>query len=65
MKGHGRVSDQRFAETFTQRLSNSKYFVFDKNNQTIDTLQNGVLQKGEYNIATYELTLKMKNIIKQ
>ena len=65
LKGHGRVSDQRFAETFTQRLSNSKYFVFDKNNQTIDTLQNGVLQKGEYNIATFELTLKMKNIIKQ
>ena len=65
MRGHGRVSDQRFAETFTQRLSNSKYFVFDKNTQTIDTLQNGVLQKGEYNIATFELTLKMKNIIKQ
>ena len=65
MKGHGRVSDQRFAESFTQRLSNSKYFVFDKNKETINTLRNGVLQKGEYNIATFELILKMKNIIKQ
>ena len=65
MKGHGLVTDQRFAETFTQRLSNSKYFVFDKNKETIDKLWNGVLQKGEYNVATFELTLKMKNIIKQ
>ena len=65
MKGYGLVTDQRFAETFTQRLSNSKYFVFNKDKETIDKLRNGVLQKGEYNIATFELTLKMKNIIKQ
>ena len=65
LRGHGLVTNQLFAETFTKRLSNSKYFVFNKDTETIDTLQNGVLQKGEYNVATFELTLKMKNVIKQ
>ena len=65
MRGHGLVLDRNFVETFTQRLSESKYFVFNKNTETIDKLRNGVLQKGEYNIATFELTLKMKNMIKQ
>ena len=63
--GHGLVKNQSFAENFTKRLSNSKYFVFNPATDTIDKLQNGVLQKGEYNVATFELTLKMKNIIKQ
>ena len=65
MTGHGRVKNQNFAENFTWRLSSSKYFVFNKATDTIDKLQNGVLQNGEYNIATFELTLKMKNAIKQ
>lgn len=65
MRGYGLVLDRNFVETFTQRLSESKYFVFNKNTQTIDKLRNGVLQKGDYNIATFELTLKMKNMIKQ
>ena len=63
--GHGLVKNQSFAENFTKRLSNSKYFVFNPATDTIDKLQNGVLQKGEYNVATFELTLKMKNLIKQ
>ena len=65
LKGHGLVMNQSFAEMFTQRLSKSPYFVFNKATDTIDKLQNGVLQKGQYNVATFELTLKMKNIIKQ
>ena len=65
LTGHGRVKNQSFAENFTKRLSESKYFVFNRATDTINKLQNGVLQKGEYNIATFELTLKMKNVIKQ
>lgn len=65
LEGNGWVYDQQFAERFTQRLSESKYFEFNRNTDSIDTLRNGVLQRGEYNIATFELTLKMKNVIKQ
>ena len=65
MAGHGLVKNQSFAENFTKRLSESKYFTFDRAKDTINKLQNGVLQKGEYNVATFELTLKMKNVIKQ
>ena len=65
MTGHGRVKNQSFAENFTKRLSESKYFVFNRATDTINKLQNGVLQKGEFNVATFEQTLKMKNMIKQ
>ena len=65
MAGHGLVKNQSFAENFTKRLSSSKYFVFNPATDTINKLQNGVLQKGEYNVATFELTLKMKNVFKQ
>ena len=65
MTGHGRVKNQNFAENFTKRLSKSTYFVFNRADDTIDKLQNGVLERGECNIATFELTLKMKNAIKQ
>ena len=65
LMGHGLVKNQSFAENFTKRLSENKYFVFNRVTDTIDKLQNGVLQKGEYNVATFELTLKMKNVIKQ
>ena len=65
MTGHGRVKNQSFAENFTKRLSESKYFVFNRATDTINKLQNGVLQKGEFNVATFEQTLKMKNVIKQ
>ncbi len=65
LEGHGLVVNNDFSERFTRRLSNSKFFVFNKNTDVIDTLQDGVFMDGAFNVATFKLTLKLTEPIKK
>lgn len=65
LEGHGLVVNNDFSERFTRKLSNSKFFVFNKNTDVIDTLQDGVFMDGAFNVATFKLTLKLTDPIKK
>ncbi|MBO7146671.1 MAG: type IV pilus assembly protein PilM [Lentisphaeria bacterium] len=65
LAGHGLVKSTNFLERLTKRLGNSKFFVFDNKKDRIDKLVDGVFMEGAYNVATFELTLKLKETIKK
>ena len=65
MEGHGLVRGNDFNEQFTKLLSNSPYFTFNVQTDVIDKVLNSTFSDDSFNIATFSLTLKMKEIFKQ
>ena len=54
-----------FSERFTRLLSSSPYFTFNVQTDVIDKMLDSTLLNDSFNIATFSLTLKMKEMIKQ
>ncbi|MBO5725088.1 MAG: type IV pilus assembly protein PilM [Lentisphaeria bacterium] len=65
MEGNGLVQGNDFSERFTRLLSQSQFFTFNIHTDVIDRMSNGTLLEGHVNIASFTLTLKMKEIFKQ
>ena len=65
MEGHGLVMGNDFSERFTRLLSSSPYFTFNVQTDVIDKMLDSTLLNDSFNIATFSLTLKMKEMIKQ
>ena len=71
LKGNGLVVDSNFTQKLQDFLGESrkkddaKYFVFNRSSESADILLDDEFQEGKFNVATFEKTLKMKNVIKQ
>ena len=49
----------------SRKKADAKYFVFNRSSESADILLDDEFQEGKFNVATFEKTLKMKNVIKQ
>ena len=64
MTGYGLVRDENFVEIFRRRLVGSKYFEFGKNDR-LPIKHWTTYRVNDFNIADFQLNLKMKTVIKQ
>ena len=64
MTGYGLVRNRDFYETFLNRVVNSQYFEFGQKDR-LPIKNSTSFRPNDFNIAEFQLTLKMKTVIKQ